>query len=201
MDNNRQHPDEGSFYMAGSNGYRVAVLATDGVEEAEITQPTEALRQAGAVVTVIAPHSGSIQALNHIDKGQMIPVDKTLDEVSPDDFDAMLLPGGAVNADFLRINPKAQAFVAAMAQKPMAAICHAPWELVSAGLIKGRTLTSFPTIQDDIRNAGGNWVDREVCVDGNLVTSRKPSDIPAFNREMLKLFSLSREASGAGAPA
>ncbi len=187
--------------MPGTNGYRVAVLATDGVEEAEITETTQALRQAGANVTVIAPHSGSIQALNHIDKGQMIPVDKTLDDVAPDDFDALLLPGGAVNADTLRINPKARAFVQAMARKPMAVICHAPWELVSAGLVKGRTLTSFPTIQDDVRNAGGNWVDQEVYVDGNLVTSRKPSDIPAFNREMLKLFNLSRQASGAGAPA
>src|SRR5579871_2677510 len=177
--------------MASLENLRVAVLATDGVEEAELTEPAKALGKAGAKLDIISNHTGRLQAFNHLDKGDTIPIDKTLDQADPEHYDALLLPGGAVNADMMRVEPKVQEFVRAFADagKPMAVICHAPWELVSAGVAKGRTMTSYHTIQDDLRNAGANWVDREVVVDGNLVTSRQPGDIPAFNREMIQLFS------------
>lgn len=179
------------------DAYHVAILATDGVEEVELTEPAKVLGQAGAKVTVIAPHSGRIQAFNHFDKGDEIPVDLSLDQADPNRYDALLLPGGALNADQLRIEPKAQQFIRAMieADKPLAVICHAPWELISAGVARGYTMTSYHTIQDDMRNAGVNWVDEEVVVDGKMVSSRQPSDIPAFNREMLKLFSLTPDAA------
>ncbi len=180
-----------------ANAYHVAILATAGVEEVELIEPAKALGQAGAKVTVIAPHSGRIQAFNHFDKGDEIPVDLALDQADPSRYDALLLPGGALNADNLRVEPKAQQFIRDMVQadKPLAVICHAPWELVSAGVARGHTLTSYHTIQDDIRNAGANWVDQEVVVDGKIVSSRQPGDIPAFNREMLKLFSLEPDAA------
>lgn len=169
---------------------RVAVLATDGFEEAELTEPAKVLGEEGAKLDIIAPHSGRIQAFKHHDKTITVPVDLTLDQAKPDDYDALLLPGGALNADAMRMVPQVQQFVKAFASSglPMAVICHAPWELVSAGVARGRTMTSYHTIQDDVRNAGANWVDKEVVVDGQLVTSRQPSDIPAFNREMVKLF-------------
>ncbi len=184
--------------MAELSGYRVAILATDGFEESELTEPVKALRDAGAQADIVSPHSGQIQAFRHFDKSIMVQVDRTLDQVSADEYHAVVLPGGALNADQMRIVPEVQRFLQATdkAGKPMAVICHAPWELVSAGLVRGRTLTSWPTLQDDIRCAGGNWVDREVVVDGTLVTSRKPDDLPAFNREMVKLFS-SRRPQGA----
>lgn len=177
--------------MAELSHIRVAVLATDGFEQSELTEPVKALRDAGARVDIIAPHNGEIQGVQHQDKGAKVKVDITLKDATPDDYDALQLPGGALNADALRVVPEAQAFIRSFAQsgKPMAVICHAPWELVSAGVAKGRTLTSYHTIQDDLRNAGANWLDQEVVVDGALVTSRQPSDLPAFNREMLKLFS------------
>lgn len=176
--------------MTDLSNLSVAVLATDGFEEAELTEPVRALKEAGARVEVLSTKSGQIQAFRHHDKGTTVSVDRLLDEAQPSEYDAVLLPGGALNADTLRMEPKVQSFLQEMQQagKPFASICHAPWELVSANLVKGRTLTSYYTIQDDIRNAGGNWVDREVVVDGNWVTSRQPDDIPAFNREMLKLF-------------
>jgi protease I len=176
--------------MTDLNNLRVAVMATDGLEESELTEPVKALREAGAKPEVISLKPGQIQAFKHHDKSITIDVDRTLDDVSADQYDAVLLPGGALNADTLRAVPKVQSFLQQMARedKPMAVICHAPWELVSAGLAQGRTMTSYHTIQDDIRNAGATWVDREVVVDGNLVTSRQPSDLPAFNREMLQLF-------------
>jgi protease I len=176
--------------MAALQGVRVAVLATDGFEEAELTEPTKALGQAGAKVDIIAPHDGRIQAFKHHDKTITIPVDMTLDQADPAHYDALLLPGGALNADAMRMNQRAQQFIRAMTSvgKPMAVICHAPWELISAGVARGRTMTSYHTIQDDVRNAGANWQDQEVVVDGALVTSRQPSDIPAFNREMIRLF-------------
>ncbi len=179
------------------NAYHVAILATDGVEEAELTEPAKALGQAGAKVSIIAPHGGRIQAFNHFDKGDQIPVDLTLDQADPRRYDALMLPGGALNADQLRVQPKAQQFIRAMveAQKPLAVICHAPWELISAGVARGHKLTSYHTIQDDLRNAGVEWVDQEVVVDGKIISSRQPSDIPAFNREMLTLFSLQPEAA------
>ncbi len=172
------------------SGLRVAALVTDGFEESELTQPVDALQKAGAHAEVISPKPGTVQAFRHHDKGKTIPVDRPLCDVRPDDYDALLLPGGALNADALRMLPEVQEFVRHFQQagKPMAVICHAPWLLVSAGLVRGRRLTSYHTIQDDIRNAGGEWLDREVVEDGNWVTSRQPSDIPAFNRAMLRLF-------------
>jgi protease I len=164
----------------------IAVLVTDGFEESELIEPMRALREAGADVDVISEERKSIQAFKHHEPSIKISVDKTFDEAKPDRYDAVLLPGGALNADRIRTNPQAQQFVQAMnAQgKPMAVICHAPWLLASAGLAKGRTLTSWPTIADDMRNAGANWVDRDVVVDGNLITSRGPGDLPVFNEAM-----------------
>lgn len=169
---------------------RVAIIATDGFEESELTEPVKALKEAGARAEVISLKPGQIQAFRHHDKSIMVAVDRTLDEAKPDEYDALMLPGGALNADMLRVQPKVQSFIREMqnAGKPMAIICHAPWELVSAGLVRGRTLTSYHTIQDDIRNAGGTWVDQEVVEDGNWVTSRQPDDLPAFNAAMLRLF-------------
>jgi protease I len=179
--------------MNDLKGKRIAVVALDGFEEAELTEPTKALREAGATVEIVSQRREPIQAFKHHDKSIKVNVDKTLDESSPEEYDGLLLPGGALNADALRTDPKAQQFVRRMHadHKPMAVICHAPWILVSTGLVKGRTLTSWPTIVDDIRNAGGEWVDREVVVDENLVTSRGPSDIPAFNRALLDLLTRS----------
>lgn len=176
--------------MADIKDLRVAILATDGFEESELTEPARALQEAGAQVEVISLKPGEIQGFRHHDKGNTVKVDRVLDEVQASDYDALQLPGGGLNADALRAQPKVQAFVREFQDqgKPMAIICHAPWILVSAGLVQGRTLTSYHTIQDDIRNAGGNWVDQEVVVDGNWVTSRQPSDLEAFHREMLQLF-------------
>ncbi|HEX4149911.1 MAG TPA: type 1 glutamine amidotransferase domain-containing protein [Pirellulales bacterium] len=176
--------------MAKLTGLRVAILATDGFEEAELTEPMKALEDAGAEVTLLAPQRGSIQGFRHDEKTIQVPVDHPIDEVDAEQFDAVHLPGGALNADALRMVSEAQEFLRAMqdAGKPISAICHAPWELISAGLVSGRTLTGYHTIQDDIRNAGGRWVDEEVVEDDNWVTSRQPADIPAFNRAMLKLF-------------
>jgi protease I len=176
--------------MADLNQLQVAVLATDGFEEAELTEPVKALREAGAKVVVIAPHDGEIQGFKHHDKSKTVKVDMTLDRAEPDKFDALMLPGGALNADAMRAEPKARDFIRAIQDsgKPIAAICHAPWELISAGLVRGRKMTSYHTIQDDLRHAGAEWTDKEVVVDRNWVTSRKPDDIPAFNREMIGLF-------------
>jgi protease I len=177
--------------MSKLNGVRVAVLATDHFEEPELTEPVKALKNAGASVTIVSLKSGEIQAVRHdTEKTIKVKVDRTVKDASPDDFDAVLLPGGSVNADHIRMEPEVQAFLRSMqdAGKPFAVICHAAWELISAGLVRGRTLTSYHTIQDDVRNAGGNWVDKEVVEDGNWVTSRQPKDIPAFNKAMLKLF-------------
>jgi protease I len=175
------------------NSKRVAVIALDGFEKAELTDTVSALRSAGAQVDIISKKPGSIRAFVHMEPADTTPVDRTLDEATPDEYDALLLPGGALNADALRIEPKAQAFVDAFMSesKPIAAICHAPWLLVSSEAVDGRTLTSWPTLQDDIRNAGGTWVDEQVVEDGNLVTSRKPDDIPAFNERMIALFAKS----------
>jgi protease I len=174
--------------MADLSGKKVAVLATDYFEEAELTGPVKALKDAGATVEIIAPKSGEIRGLKHVEPGQAVKVDKTLDEADPADYDALVLPGGAVNADHLRIEKKAQDFVIKLMDelaKPTAVICHAPWLLVSAGLARGRKLTSYHTIQDDLRNAGANWVDEEVVVDSNLITSRGPDDLPAFNEALI----------------
>jgi protease I len=184
--------------MPELSGLRVAVLATDGFEEAELVEPVKALKEAGATVTVVAPNKAQIQGYhNDTKKAAKIKVDRTLGDVTEEDFDAVHLPGGTVNADRMRAVPEVQAFLRAMqeAGKPISAICHAPWELISAGLVNGRTLTSYRTIKDDILNAGGIWEDREVVEDQNWVTSRQPSDIPAFNRAMINLFAHSPVAS------
>jgi len=176
------------------NGMRVAIVATDDFEQVELTEPKKALEQAGATTKIISTRPGQITGMNHDVKADTFNVDMTLDQANPDDFDAVMLPGGALNADALRMVPQAQQFVKRMQQvgKPMAVICHAPWLLVSSGLVRGRTLTSYYTIQDDIRNAGGNWVDKEMVRDGNWVTSRSPKDLPAFNPAMIQLFSESK---------
>jgi len=175
---------------------RVAVLATDGFEETELTEPVKALKEKGAKVDVIAPRRGEIQGFRHFDKTLTVPVDRTLKEARAESYDALLLPGGALNADALRAIPEARIFIQRMdaAGKPIAAICHAPWELISAGVVRDRLLTSYHTIQDDVRNAGGFWVDREVAVDQDLVTSRQPSDLPAFNKQMIRVFSRAQAA-------
>jgi protease I len=169
---------------------RVAILATDGFEQSELFDPRRALDQAGASTEVVSLKSGEIKGWNHKEWGQTIAVDKTVDSVDAKNFDALLLPGGVMNPDTLRMDAKAVAFVKAFftAKNPVAAICHGPWMIVEAGAAKGRTLTSWPSLKTDIQNAGGRWVDQETVVDDNLVTSRNPNDIPAFNREVAKLF-------------
>jgi protease I len=189
----------GEKKMAGKplDGLRVAILVTDGFEEVELTKPRQALQDAGATATIVSPHPGTVQGMNHDEKADKLDVGMTLDEADPDDFDAALLPGGVANADKLRIDDHARRFVQRLQAhvKPIAVICHGPWLLVSAGLVRDRTLTSYPTLQDDIRNAGGIWVDREVVRDGNWVSSRKPDDIPAFNQAMLELFGEGRSTT------
>jgi protease I len=166
---------------------RVAVMAADGVEEAEIVEPLKALRDAGIATDVLSPTGDAIQMMRHDEKSGTQPADKRIADARAGEYRALVLPGGALNADALRMVPEAREFARAfnMSGKMMAVICHAPWLLVSAGLVKGRTLTSYHTIQDDIRNAGGTWVDQEVVQDGNLITSRSPRDLPAFNRAIL----------------
>ena len=171
-------------------GIRVAVLATDGFEQVELEGPRTALDNAGAKTTLIAPKGGTIYGMKHHDKAGTVRVDMQLDEAKADNFDAVVIPGGALNSDALRVEPKAQEFVRQMdaSNKPIAVICHGPWLLVSARLVKGRAITSYHTIQDDLRNAGANWTDKEVIRDRNWVSSRQPSDIPAFTWEMISLF-------------
>src|SRR5690242_7156110 len=173
------------------DGIRVAILATQDFEESELIEPRKALEQAGAKCEVISPKPGKIQAVKHDEKTIQVAVDVPLEQAHPDNYDAVLLPGGAINADALRVEKRAQEFVRAIdrAEKPIAVICHGPWLLVSAGLVGGRHMTSYHTIQDDIRNAGADWEDKEVIRDRNWISSRQPSDIPAFNREMIALFS------------
>lgn len=172
-------------------GKKVAVLVDNYFEEAEFTEPIKALKKAGAMVDVIAADSdeGQVQALRHVEKGKRFNIDKTLYEADIDDYDALVLPGGAINADRLRMQTKAREWVKRITEKgkPLAVICHAPWVLVSAGLAKGRKLTSFFTIQDDLRDAGADWVDEEVVIDGNIITSRSPADIPAFNEALISM--------------
>ena len=162
---------------------RIAILSSDYFEESELTSPLEYLQDKGYEVEVIAPHEGEIKGLKHVNPGESVTVDKTLDQANANEYDALVLPGGAINADTLRTNQKAQRFTKQFMDdhKPIAAICHAPWLLASSRLIDDKELTSFPSIQDDVRNAGGDWVDREVVIDDNLITSRKPDDLPAFN--------------------
>jgi protease I len=178
--------------MAGKlDGKKVAILvATEGIEQVELTEPRKALEEAGATTRLISTETGEAQAFNHLDKGDTFPIDAAVSDVSADDFDALMLPGGVANPDNLRTNPDAVTFARAFfdAGKPVAAICHAPWTLVEADVVRGRKLTSWPSLQTDIRNAGGEWVDEQVVVDHGLVTSRKPDDLPAFNEKMIEEF-------------
>jgi protease I len=170
---------------------KVAILAADMFERVELEEPRKALEDAGADVEVVSIHDGEIKGFDHFDPAETAKVDRTVEEASVDDYDALLIPGGVGNPDQLRGDENAVAFVRGFhdAGKPMAVICHGPWVLVEAGAVRGKRITSWPTLETDIRNAGGDWVDEEVVVDRNLVTSRKPDDIPAFNREMTRLFS------------
>lgn len=179
---------------------RVAILAADGFEQAELEETKRALEEAGATVSIVSPNSKSIQGMNHADKGDSFDVDIPLDDANPSEFDALLIPGGLMNPDELRSTEAAVEFARAFvtAGKPIASICHGPWVLIETGMVKGRRLTSWPAIQTDVKNAGGNWVDEEVVVDNGLVTSRKPADIPAFNAKMVEEFAKGR-TSGTGA--
>jgi protease I len=171
-------------------GLRVAILVANGFEQVELEEPQKALTEAGATTSIISPEGRSVRGMNHTDKGDDFAVELDIADANPDDFDAVLLPGGVVNADKLRMNEGARRFVQNIESsgKPIAVICHGPWLLVSAGLVKGRHLTSYYTLQDDIRNAGAKWTDEETVVDRNWVSSRQPGDIPAFNKALLKLF-------------
>ncbi len=183
------------------SGMKVAIIATQDFEESELTEPKKALEAAGAKTVVISQKPGKIQAVRHDQKSIEVEVDKTFDQVKASDFDAVQIPGEALNADTLRVVPKAQQFVREMDRegKPIAVICHGPWLLVSAGLVRGRKMTSYHTIQDDIRNAGAQWEDSECVRDKNWVSSRQPTDLPAFNREMIRLFSEQRGREKRGA--
>ncbi|XDF37091.1 type 1 glutamine amidotransferase domain-containing protein [Paracidovorax avenae] len=169
-------------------GRRIALLVTDGFEQAELAGPRDALKSAGYDAQIVAPKPGQVQGFNHVDKADRFDVDQTLDQASPDAFDAVVLPGGVVNADALRTDEKARAFVQAIdrAGKPVAVICHGAWLLIDAGLVQGKTLTSWPSLATDLRNAGAQWVDRPVQVEGRWISSRKPDDIPQFNEQILK---------------
>jgi protease I len=176
------------------SGKRIAFLATDGVEQIELTKPWEAIKGAGAQVELLSIESGKIQGVNHMDKGDTFSVDRVVSDASAHDYDGLVLPGGVANPDFLRMNDDAVKLIRDFFNqgKPVAAICHGPWTLVEAGVVQGRTLTSWPSIQTDIRNAGGNWVDEEVHVDNGLVTSRKPDDLDAFCAKAIEEFAEGR---------
>jgi protease I len=180
------------------SGKKIAVLATDGFEQTELTLPRRALMAAGASVDVIAPHGGTIQGMRHHEKGEAVKVDKTLDEVGPEQYDALVLPGGVANPDALRTNAQAVNFVRAFfaADKPVGAICHGAWTLIEADAVRGRKVTSWPSLKTDLKNAGAEWVDQEVVVDRGLVTSRKPDDITAFNAKLIEEFREGRHQHG-----
>src|SRR5579864_479472 len=172
-------------------GLQVAILVTDGFEQVELIEPRKALDQAGAQTQVVSPKNDRVRGWNHTEWGEYVPVDTPLDKAQAQNFDALLLPGGVINPDKLRIEPKAVNFVKSFfdANKPVAAICHGPWTIIEAGAARGRKIASWPSIKTDLRNAGAEWIDKEAVTDGNLVTARKPDDIPAFNRAMIELFS------------
>lgn len=182
-------------------GKKVAVLVTDGFEQSELMEPRKALDEAGAATQVVSPMSKRVKGWNMKEWGNEVPVDVTLESADSEDFDALLLPGGVMNPDHLRMNPKAVEFVKKFTDsgKPIAAICHGPWTLIEAGAVRGRTMTSWPSLKTDLKNAGANWVDKEVVYDNGLVTSRKPDDIPAFNREMIRLFAEGRSGENRSA--
>jgi protease I len=185
-------------------GKKVAILVAEGFEQVELTGPRQALDEAGAETRIVSPAQGQVQGWKHFDKADSFPVDVALDQANPQQFDALLLPGGVANPDQLRIQPKAVEFIRhfVTAGKPIAAICHGLWPLIEAGAVKGRTVTSWPSLKTDLNNAGAKWVDQEVVTDNGLVSSRKPDDIPAFNRKMIEEFGEGkhdRQPAGAGA--
>lgn len=189
--------------MTDLRGLKVAILATDGFEQDELLKPRKALDEAGAKTTVVSPRPDKIRAWRHTEWAEPTQVDRQLEKADPNDYDALLLPGGVMNPDKLRMEPKAVQFVKAFfdSNRPVAAICHGPWMLVEAGVARGRKIASWPSIKTDLRNAGAEWRDEEAVTDRNLVSARKPDDIPAFNRAMIELFSHAhgaQHASGAG---
>jgi protease I len=171
-------------------GKTIAILATDGVEQVELVEPRKALEEAGAKTELISLQEGQIQGFDHLDHADKLDVDRTVQQASADDYDGILIPGGVANGDFLRADEDACRFVAAFAnaRKPIASICHGPWILVETGIVKGRTITSYPSLKTDVENAGGTWVDEEVHVDSGLTTSRNPGDLPAFNAKIIEEF-------------
>lgn len=172
------------------HGKRIAILATDGFEQSELLEPRKALTGSQAIVEIVAPHAGEIQGMEHHKKGERVPVDRRLEEVRESDYAALVLPGGVANPDALRMDQRAVEFVRSFfaAKKPVAAICHGPWMLVDADVVRGRKLTSWPSLKTDLRNAGADWVDREVVVDNGLVTSRQPGDLRVFCAKMIEEF-------------
>ena len=191
--------------MGTLDGRRIAIVVANGFEQVEMTDPRRALDEAGAATDLISPEKDRVKGWQHTRWGDEFDVEVPLDEADPSDYDALLLPGGVMNPDKLRVNEKAVRFVKSFfdSGKPVAAICHGPWTLIEAGAVKGRRVTSWPSIRTDLKNAGADWVDRKVVVDSGLVTSRKPDDIPAFNEKMIELFSHARDrgAVHAGAEA
>ena len=183
--------------MDNLKGLKVAILITDGFEQVEMVKPRKALDDAGAQTSIVSPKDRRVRGWNHQEAGDEFPVDVPLNEAKPEDFDALLLPGGVMNPDSLRMLPKAVEFAQDCfgSGKPVAAICHGPWMVIEAGAARGRKIASWPSLKTDLRNAGAQWMDEEVVVDGNIVSSRRPDDIPAFNREMLKLFSQAKGRS------
>jgi protease I len=179
------------------HGKRIAILFTDGVEQAELMQPLEALREAGARIDLLSLHDGAVQAMNHSDKGETVNVDGTVDNANADDYEGLVLPGGVSNPDKLRMNEHAVDFVRACFKggAPIAVICHGPWTMIEAGVVDGLTMTSYPSLRTDISNAGGHWVDREAIVDRAVLSSRNPDDLPAFCTQMIRLFALGRKQS------
>ncbi|GGD69491.1 type 1 glutamine amidotransferase domain-containing protein [Caballeronia grimmiae] len=180
-------------------GLKVAILVEEGFEQVELVEPRKALDEAGADTRIVSPKNGHVRAWNFTEWGDTFPVDVALDQAKPQDFDALLLPGGVLNPDALRAEPKAVAFAKAFFDdgRPVASICHGPWTIIETGAAQDRRMTSWPSLRTDLKNAGADWVDQPVVVDRNLVTSRKPDDIPAFNPEVIKLFSSARGRGGA----
>lgn len=192
-------PSKGSP-VAKLDGFKVAILATEGVEQVELTEPRKALEAEGAKTSLVSPAKGAVRAWKHFDKADAFEVDVPLEQADPAAFDALLLPGGVANPDQLRMQPKAVSFVKHFSEhgKPVAVICHGPWTLIEADSVRGKTVTSWPSLKKDLENAGARWVDQEVAVDGGLVSSRKPADLPAFNRKMIETFDQAKQrAAGA----